>query len=106
MASTGNLFHAPRSCPPAASLPVPRRPKPEDRDPLAVQFGAALRATRNAQGRSLEDVAYLVPRLDPRYLGEIELGFHSPTVPTALRIAHALDVGIGELVRDVIIPDL
>lgn len=45
----------------------------------------------------MEDVAYFVPKLDPRYLGEIELGFHSPTVPTALRIAHALGVSMGDL---------
>lgn len=69
-------------------------------EPVARAFGAALRAARNEQGRTLEDVAFQVPRLDPRYLGEIELGFHAPTVPTALRIADALGVSLGELVRD------
>ncbi len=67
---------------------------------MARAFGAALRAARNEQGRTLEDVAFHVPRLDPRYLGEIELGFHAPTVPTALRIADALGLSLGELVRD------
>jgi hypothetical protein len=37
--------------------------------------------------------------MDPKYLGEIEQGWHAPTIPTAIRIADALAVSLSELVR-------
>lgn len=52
-----------------------------------------------AREETLEDVAARVSRLDPRYLGEIELGWHAPTIVTCKRIAAALDVPLSELVR-------
>jgi hypothetical protein len=39
--------------------------------------------------------------MDPRYLGEIELGWHAPTIPTAKRIAEALDITLADLVQDI-----
>jgi transcriptional regulator with XRE-family HTH domain len=66
--------------------------------PTALRFGAAVRAAREQRGESLEDVAHRVPRLDPRYLGEIELGWHAPTIITAQRIADALDQPLSALV--------
>lgn len=59
-----------------------------------------MRAAREARGETLEDVAARIPRLDPRYLGEIELGWHAPTIVTCKRIADALEVPLAELVRD------
>jgi transcriptional regulator with XRE-family HTH domain len=35
--------------------------------------------------------------MDAKYLGEIERGWHSPTIPTVKRIADALDVTLSEL---------
>jgi hypothetical protein len=37
--------------------------------------------------------------MDPKYLGELERGWHAATIPTAKRIADALDVGLSDLVR-------
>jgi transcriptional regulator with XRE-family HTH domain len=38
--------------------------------------------------------------MDGRYIGEIERGWHSPTIATAKRIADALDVPLPELLRE------
>jgi transcriptional regulator with XRE-family HTH domain len=64
-------------------------------------LGKAIREARRARGETLEDVAHRIPRMDPKYLGEIERGWHSPTIPTAKRIADALEVSLSELVRGV-----
>ena len=37
--------------------------------------------------------------LDARYLGELELGWHSTTIVTAKKIADALEVPLAKLVR-------
>jgi transcriptional regulator with XRE-family HTH domain len=39
--------------------------------------------------------------MDAKYLGEVERGWHSPTITTAKRIADALDVPLAELVEDI-----
>ena len=41
-----------------------------------------------------------IPRLDPRYLGEIELGWHAPTIVTAHRTPGALYMPLADLVRN------
>jgi hypothetical protein len=38
--------------------------------------------------------------MDPRYLGEVEAGYHAPTVVRAVEIARALDVDLATLVQD------
>jgi transcriptional regulator with XRE-family HTH domain len=38
--------------------------------------------------------------MDAKYLGEIERGWHAPSIATAKRIADALNVPLAELVRD------
>jgi transcriptional regulator with XRE-family HTH domain len=38
--------------------------------------------------------------MDAKYLGELERGWHSPSLTTAKRIADALEVALAELVRD------
>jgi transcriptional regulator with XRE-family HTH domain len=35
--------------------------------------------------------------MDAKYLGEIERGWHSPTISTAKRIADALEVRLSDL---------
>ncbi len=69
-------------------------------DPTAQHFGMAVRRAREQRGETLEDVAGRIPRMDPRYLGEIELGWHAPTIVTAKRIADALQMTLSDLVRD------
>ena len=59
-----------------------------------------MRRAREDRGETLEDVAGRVPRLDPRYLGEVELGWHAPTIVTAKRLADALDASLADLVTD------
>lgn len=95
----GNQFHALRQCPPSTAKTLPRRTKPEDRHPVAIAFGAAIREARERRKETLEQVADRTDRLDPRYLGEIELGFHVPTIVTAKKIADALRTPLSTLVK-------
>jgi DNA-binding XRE family transcriptional regulator len=39
--------------------------------------------------------------MDAKYLGEIERGWHAPTIVTAKRIADALEMPLAELVQGV-----
>src|SRR5690348_531953 len=78
-------------------LPVPRR---ERADPTAQAFGGAVRSARKARGETLEMVAGRIPNLDAKHLGEIERGWHSPTITTCKRIADALEVPLSQLVAD------
>ena len=75
---------------------MPQRNRADD---VAVRFGQALRARRNARGETLETVAGRLPTMDPKYLGQIERGWHSPTISTAKRLADALETPLAELVR-------
>lgn len=79
---------------------MPRRTKAENRHPVALAFGSAVREARERREGTLEDVAGRIAKLDPRYLGEVELGFHAPTIVTAKKLADALDVPLEALVRD------
>jgi hypothetical protein len=38
--------------------------------------------------------------MDPKYQGEVERGWHAATIPTAKKIADALDATLAELVFD------
>jgi transcriptional regulator with XRE-family HTH domain len=75
---------------------LPRRAKA---DRTAAGFGAAVRQAREQRGETLEEVAHRIPRMDAKYLGEIERGWHSPTISTAKRIADALDTSVADLLR-------
>ncbi len=77
---------------------MPRRGRA---DPVARAFGEAVRQRRNERGETLEEVAERIPRMDPKYLGELERGWHAATIPTAKRIADALDATLAELVANV-----
>ena len=76
-------------------------PRRKVADPTAQAFGAAVRDVRQRRGETLEDVARRLGRMDAKYLGEIERGWHSPTISTVKRIATALDLELSELVRTV-----
>ena len=73
-----------------------RRSSPE---PVAQAFGAAVRAAREDRGWSLEDLGERMGRPDGKYLGELERGFHSPTLTTAKLIAESLGLPLSQLVR-------
>jgi ribosome-binding protein aMBF1 (putative translation factor) len=73
---------------------VPRRTVA---DPVARQFGVAVREARRQRGETLEQVSHRIARMDAKYLGEIERGWHAPSIPTAKRIADALEVTLAEL---------
>jgi transcriptional regulator with XRE-family HTH domain len=77
---------------------VPRRTKA---DPTAQAFGSAVRRAREERRETLEEVARRLGRMDAKYLGEIERGWHAPTISTAKRIADALGVSLAALVEDV-----
>jgi transcriptional regulator with XRE-family HTH domain len=77
---------------------MPRRARA---DAVARSFGEAVRRVRQKRGETLEDVARRLGRMDSKYLGELERGWHAPTLSTAKRIADALGVPLAELVRDV-----
>lgn len=79
-------------------LPLPRRTVA---DPVARKFGEAVRLRRHERGETLEQVAHRIPRMDPKYLGELERGWHAATLPTAKKIAGALDTSLSELVKDI-----
>jgi transcriptional regulator with XRE-family HTH domain len=90
---------------------MPRRRK--EPDPAALAFGQAVRRQRQAQGRTLEDLAADIPAasrskagdgqttaMDPKYLGELEAGWFSPSITTAKLIADALKLPLADLVGD------
>lgn len=84
-------------CSPRAHQPVPRRTVA---DPVARQFGAAVREARRQRDETLEQVSHRIARMDAKYLGEIERGWHAPSIPTAKRIADALEMTLAELTKD------
>jgi transcriptional regulator with XRE-family HTH domain len=66
---------------------------------VAQQFGARVREARKQRSETLEQVAHRIARMDAKYLGEIERGWHAPSIPTAKRIADALEAELAELVK-------
>lgn len=76
---------------------MPRRTKA---DPVAQAFGRAIREVRDSREETLDQVANRMGQRDGRYLGEVERGWHSPTITTAKEIADALGVALTDLVRD------
>jgi transcriptional regulator with XRE-family HTH domain len=76
---------------------VPRR---SAADPIAQRFGAAIRKVRTQREETLEQVSNRIDRMDAKYLGEIERGWHAPSIPTAKRIADALEVTLAQLTKD------
>jgi ribosome-binding protein aMBF1 (putative translation factor) len=73
---------------------VPRRTVA---NPVAQQFGAAVREARRQRCETLEQVSHRIARMDAKYLGEIERGWHAPSITTAKRIADALGMTLAEL---------
>lgn len=66
---------------------------------MSRKLGEAIREAREGRGETLDQVAHRIPRMDAKYLGEIERGWHSPTLPTVKRIADALGISLSDLVK-------
>ena len=66
--------------------------------PLAKAFGDRVRARREARGLSREDLADLAG-LHRTMVGHVERGETTPTLYTIARLASALGVDTGVLVR-------
>lgn len=75
-------------------------PRRSQADPISRAFGQALRRARLERRETLDDVARRIVRMDAKYLGELERGWHAPTLPTAKRIADALEVRLADLLSE------
>lgn len=69
----------------------------------AVEFGRRVRARRNELGLSQEALAD-VARLHWTFVGQVERGRRNLTLHNILKLAAALDVDPGELVRGIPAP--
>ena len=74
-----------------------RTPTPADRD-LWVRLGRNLRAKREADGRSIEDVA-IAAGLSRNYLSELETGIKPPSLVMLRALADELETPVWELLR-------
>ncbi len=66
------------------------------RSPRHAAFGAAVRAIREEQGRSQEELA-LDAGMDRAYLGGVERGERNPSLTNVFKIADALGVRPSEI---------
>jgi transcriptional regulator with XRE-family HTH domain len=64
--------------------------------PIRARLGAALRAARERQRLTQEQLAER-SGLSYKFIGEVERGSGNPTIETIDRLAEALGVGIGSL---------
>lgn len=64
------------------------------------KLGAAVRKLRLAKGLSQEEFAHLA-NLDRSYIGQIERGVRNLAFGNLVAIAHALDISVSELTRDI-----
>lgn len=78
-----------------------RRRTKSERDPVDIAFGNAVRAARKNRNWTIEDLGAAIGRPDGKYLGEIERGFHSPSVTTAKEIADALGLRLADLIANI-----
>jgi transcriptional regulator with XRE-family HTH domain len=72
-----------------AAPPPARRP--------SMRFGAVIRELRESRGWSQEQLAGQAG-LNRSYMGEIERATAMPSLATAEKLAHALDVALSELI--------
>jgi transcriptional regulator with XRE-family HTH domain len=66
------------------------------REPATVAFGLALRWHREERGWSQEALAHRAG-LHPTYVGQIERGEKSSTIPTIFKLSAGLDVTTPQL---------
>ena len=68
-------------------------------DPALVALGAAIRRCRRAQGISQEELAHR-SAIDRSYMSSIERGGQNPGILSILRVAHAMDMTMTELMAE------
>jgi transcriptional regulator with XRE-family HTH domain len=68
-------------------------------DPALVALGAAIRRCRRAQGISQEELAHR-SAIDRSYMSSIERGGQNPGILSVLRVAHAMDMTMTELMAE------
>jgi transcriptional regulator with XRE-family HTH domain len=68
-------------------------------DPALVALGAAIRRCRRAQGVSQEELAHR-SAIDRSYMSSIERGGQNPGILSILRVAHAMDMTMTELMAE------
>jgi transcriptional regulator with XRE-family HTH domain len=66
--------------------------------PALIALGEAIRHARNQQGISQEKLA-LMAGVDRSYVGRVERGDNNVAVLTLLKLAHALEVSVTELMK-------
>jgi transcriptional regulator with XRE-family HTH domain len=74
--------------------------QPDDRRQLLRAFGATVRRTRLGRGMSQESLADEVG-IHRTYVGDVERGLRNVCLLNLVRISRALDVRLGDLLKDV-----
>ncbi|HET6154523.1 MAG TPA: XRE family transcriptional regulator [Marmoricola sp.] len=74
-------------------------PRSEHAKGLATAMGARLRERRNELGLSLSEAARRA-EVSASYLTAVENGTSTPSLPVLSRVAHALEITIGEFLAD------
>ena len=67
--------------------------------PALIALGEAIRLARHKQGISQEKLA-LMAGIDRSYIGRVERGDNNVAILTLLKIAHALNVGLKDLMKE------
>lgn len=68
-------------------------------DPALVALGAAIRRCRRSQGVSQEELAHR-SAIDRSYMSSIERGGQNPGILSIIRVAHAMDMTMTELMAE------
>jgi len=68
-------------------------------DPALIALGAAIRRCRRAQRVSQEELAHR-SAIDRSYMSSIERGGQNPGILSILRVAHAMDMTMTELMAE------
>ena len=68
-------------------------------DPALVALGAAIRRCRRVQGVSQEELAHR-SAIDRSYMSSIERGGQNPGILSIIRVAHAMDMTMTELMAE------
>jgi len=68
-------------------------------DPALLALGAAIRRCRQARGVSQEELAHR-SAVDRSYMSSIERGGQNPGVLVIVRVAHAMDMTMTELMAE------
>jgi transcriptional regulator with XRE-family HTH domain len=77
-------------------MPMPSR---HANDPALVALGAAIRRCRRVQGVSQEELAHR-SAIDRSYMSSIERGSQNPGILSIIRVAHAMDMTMTELMAE------